>query len=161
MPFPTDSDSTAAEAAADLAGWVRDTRKQVAARIAAIDATATADVNNLCVWASNRLGMWQPGGGAWIFSQKAAVTGIQAALRAMFPGKWADDAAVTTSLNTAQTGMATALTAVVSNAPKDGNGWLLVSSFVSEVYTPRTLSAGAALTNLRNVLVALQTALAG
>lgn len=96
------------------------------------------------------------------WGQLKAVSGVQSVLRSKLPGQFADDAAVTTALNSAQTAMETLATWIENNVQTAfgvAGGHIAILSVVGGLLVKRTHSTGLAalktqLTTLKNELSA-------
>lgn len=154
MAIPT-SDNNANRAAERIRQLAKALRSDAVKYIAQCDASSVNAHDLVAAFGVNHL---QPAIAEW--TALKAVNGIQAALRAMFPGVWADDAAVTTDLNAAQAAAEATLTYIVDNTPKDGSAqnWVLTLRVVNNQFVQRIVSAAGPITPLRAQLVTLRDA---
>jgi hypothetical protein len=153
MPFPTNTDTNATAAAdrlVQVARQVRDGAVKYVSQCVAQSVNAHDLISAFCV------NLLVPASAAW--SQLRVVAGVQAALRAKYPGRWADDAAVTADLTDAQTEIDSTISYVVANTPVDGSGWVLTLKVVSNQFQQRVVTAGAQLNPLQARLEALRDA---
>ena len=91
----------------------------------------------------------------------AAVSGVQAEIRRRIMG-FADDAAVTTQLSAIQTAMDTLITYLDSQVTTSlvvAGGWIAIFTFANDTFTPRSVTNGTALGNLKTQLLALRSEL--
>jgi hypothetical protein len=97
----------------------------------------------------------------WVTAR--GVTGVAAAMRARFPGKWASDAACDTELLNCNNGMTTLVDWIVSNVQSsiltDANGWLDVLRIVNNAEVHRTITNSGQLSSLKTQLQTLRSLL--
>lgn len=155
MPFPDDVFASAEQAALNLIERRKFVRGGAQKWINDCDA-GSVNVNNFMHQAMNAfrdsVALWN----TW-----RLFAGVAAALREILPGRWADDAAVNTSLQTAQTGLETAMTDIIAQIPQDASNYVLTLKIVNGAFEERIVTNGAALASLRAVLVALQDSFTG
>ena len=131
-----------------------DIRSSATALIQECDA-GTVNVYNLAIHYLKNLLNRQA---AW--ASLSAVSGVQAAIRARHPNKFADDAAVTAALSARSAALAAHVTQVDTGLPKDASGWMEIERYVSGALTRRTNSNAGQIATLRANTVTLRDAFA-
>lgn len=153
MAIPT-TDNNASRAAERIRQLAKAIRSDCVKYIAMCD---TGSVNAHDVVAAFGVNLLTPAIAEWIVLKAAA--GVEAALRAMFPGVWASDAAVTTELNSTQTTMEATMAYIVTNTPKDAAGWVeTLKVDAANKFEQRLITSAPAIAGLRAQIVLLRDA---
>ena len=154
MAIPT-SDNNVTRAAERIRQLAKAIRSDAVKYIAQCDGGAVNAHDLISAFAINHL---TPAIAEW--TTLKAITGIEGALRLMFPGAWASDAAVTVDLSAAQGAMEDALEFIVTNTPTDGSAqnWVATLRVVDNQFEQRVVTQSGAITALRAELVTLRDA---
>ena len=157
MPIPT-TDNTAVRVAERLRQLARAVRLDCVKYIAQCDTTPPT-LNAHSVINSFTISLLVPVATEW--AQLKDVAGVPAALMQMFPGTWADEAAVTADLNAAATQIETCRAYIVSTTPVNATTGYTETQKINAGgtgYDDRVIAAATPVANLRTRLVALRDA---